>query len=144
IWDAFSDAKSEPCHIQEQEPEQEPIKSIGKPNGTSGGMKRQDNKWLDALEAFQITPQLQEWAVSEGIQDPAKYLDEFKDWWRAREKKAREIKDWPATFRNRLRHLKKTGQLNDGLTLQKKEQRDGTGKLSNSGLAGKDYTAGGF
>lgn len=66
------------------------------------------------LESFVLTPELEAWAAKEAIQNPAQYVEEFKDYWRStggKRKNGQPIRDWPATFRNRLRDMKKLGQL---------------------------------
>ncbi len=68
----------------------------------------------EKLEAFTISPELKAWSVSFGIAHPEDYLEEFKDYWRSVDGKRRggcPVKDWDATFRNRLRELKASGKL---------------------------------
>lgn len=66
------------------------------------------------LENFHITPELEAWAVKEGITNPGQYVEEFKDYWRSaggKRKNGQAVKDWAATFRNRIRMLKDQGKL---------------------------------
>lgn len=69
---------------------------------------------LESLERFRLTPELDAWAVKEGISNPGRYVEEFKDYWRSvggRRKSGQPVKDWAAAFRNRLRQLKGMGKL---------------------------------
>lgn len=78
---------------------------------------------LSRLEAFALTPELEAWAVREGIAQPAQYLEEFKDYWRSvggKRGNGRAIVDWPATFRNRLLELKSQGKLKSSISWQEK------------------------
>lgn len=66
-------------------------------------------KRLAALEAFQLTEDLQNWAQREfGVTIPADVLTEFKNYWRD---KKRLYSDWDATFKNRIRQLASWGIL---------------------------------
>ena len=72
---------------------------------------------LERLERFCLTPELEAWAVKEGIATPGQYVEEFKDYWRStggRRKNGQEVKDFDAAFRNRLRQLKASGRLLSG------------------------------
>lgn len=84
----------------------EPRTSVGGP--TSHGQA------IDRLESFTLTPELEAWAAKEGIHDPGQYVEEFRDYWRStggKRKNGQPVKDWAATFRNRLRTLKDSGKL---------------------------------
>lgn len=66
------------------------------------------------LELFTISEATRKWAEGEGIPNSDAYLDEFKDYWRsvgAKRRNGQIIRDWDATFRNRLRDLKADGKL---------------------------------
>jgi len=69
-----------------------------------------------SVDGFTLTPELEAWCAKEGIQNPVQYLDEFRDYWLSvggKRKNGQAVKDWAATFRNRLRTLKNAGQLKD-------------------------------
>jgi hypothetical protein len=66
------------------------------------------------VEAFALTPELEAWAVKEGIQGPSQYVEEFKDFWRSaggKRKNGQPVRDYAAAFRNWLRMLKGGGKL---------------------------------
>lgn len=96
-------------HISEviQDKEKKEKKRESAPAPTGGTV-------LESLEQFRLTPELEAWAVKEGIEDPGRYVEEFKDYWRSvggRRKSGQPVKDWAAAFRNRLRQLKAMGKL---------------------------------
>lgn len=66
------------------------------------------------LEDFQLTADLESWAVKENIPNPGQYVEEFKDYWLTtggKRKSGQPVKDWSAAFRNRLRMLKDQNKL---------------------------------
>ena len=100
------DATGKHSELQEQEQEQE------QEQGNSP-KRRVD---VESLERFSLTPEIEAWAVKEGIAHPGQYVEEFKDYWRSvggKRKNGQPVKDWPAVFRNRLRQLKESGRLKD-------------------------------
>ncbi len=67
-----------------------------------------------SVDSFVLTPELEAWSAKEGIPNPGQYIEEFKDHWRStggKRKNGQAVKDWAATFRNRLRYLKANGLL---------------------------------
>lgn len=91
------------------------MKSHGKKETSAAlGDRRTTAQALLDLDEFSVTPELQAWAAKEDIPDPQAYVEEFKDYWRsvgARRANGAVICDWPATFRNRLRYLKRAQKL---------------------------------
>lgn len=82
--------------------------------GTAGVGPRTAAEALAELEVFTISEKTKTWATDEGISNLDAYLEEFKDYWRSVGGKRRNgqiIRDWDATFRNRLRDLKAEGKL---------------------------------
>lgn len=85
-----------------------------KERGGPGGRATPTGTALVGLEEFVLTPELEAWASKEGIEQPGRYVEEFKDYWRStggKRKHGQPVKDWAAVFRNRLRTLKDTGKL---------------------------------
>lgn len=77
--------------------------------------KEMPSRALDALEKFELDS-MTEWLTVEGIDLQAARMafQEFKDYWRSvggKRTGGKVIKDWPATFRNRIRELKKDGKI---------------------------------
>lgn len=69
---------------------------------------------LSRLDDFSITPDLEAWAAKESISNPSAYLEEFKDYWHSvggKRRNGQTIQNWSATFKNRLRDLKKANKL---------------------------------
>jgi len=80
---------------------------------TSGGEPTQAQA-TGSVDSFVLTPELEAWSAKEGILNPGQYVEEFKDHWRStggKRKTGQAVKDWAATFRNRLRYLKAHGLL---------------------------------
>lgn len=70
---------------------------------------------LAALEAFQYE-EVKEWVEKEGVDEGAARMAfiEFVDYWRSvggKRAGGKPIKNWPATFRNRVRQLKAEGKI---------------------------------
>lgn len=77
--------------------------------------KETPSRALDALEKFAFE-EVEEWVTGEGVDLQAARMafQEFKDYWRSvggKRTGGKVIKDWPATFRNRIRELKKDGKI---------------------------------
>lgn len=87
------------------------------PDSTARGKRLNEPKVKpEGIEDFVMTPELEAWAAKEGIVNPGQYVEEFKDYWRStggKKKSGQSVKDWAATFRNRLRALKASGKLNN-------------------------------
>lgn len=82
--------------------------------GGGGAGPRTAAESMAELERFVISPETRTWAEKEGIPNPEDYLEEFRDYWRsvgAKRSNGQVIRDWDATFRNRLRDLKAQGKL---------------------------------
>lgn len=88
---------------------------------------------LEALEVF-TWQEVEEWTMSEGVERDAarEEFHDFKDYWRgcgARNKKG-YVKDWPATWRRRIRDLKKASRIKltpkprPALVIDKTERKD--------------------
>jgi len=98
----------------------EAVETTGREGNRKGTGREQEGDGRRApprdvgLEEFGLTPDLEAWAVKEGIQNPGRYVEEFKDYWRSvggRRRNGQAVKDWPAAFRNRMRQLKAMGKL---------------------------------
>lgn len=77
--------------------------------------KETPSRALDALEKFEFDS-MTEWLTAEGVDLQAARMafQEFKDYWRSvggKRTGGKVIKDWPATFRNRIRDLKRDGKV---------------------------------
>lgn len=81
---------------------------------------------LAALEEFAYE-EIEEFVKKEGVDQDAGRLAfaEFKDYWRScggKRTGGKEIKDWPATFRNRIRELKKDGRIKLAVVIRTKPE----------------------
>lgn len=69
---------------------------------------------LNELDAYTIPERTQIWAKDRGIEHLDEYLEDFKNYWHSvggKRKNGLLIKDWDATFRNRLSDLQDHGRL---------------------------------
>jgi len=69
----------------------------------SQGGKTSPSKGTRIPETFQVTTEHKKWAMSESFPSPDRYIDEFKDYWKARPGAGGVKLDWDATFRNWIR-----------------------------------------
>lgn len=87
---------------------------ITNPEPRTSGDEPTQAQATGSVDNFELTPELEAWSAKEGIPNPSQYVEEFKDYWRStggKRKTGQGVKNWPAVFRNRLRHLKAENKL---------------------------------